>query len=82
MFAKAVAQEASSLHDYAISFGIILFLPPFVLCLVVFLPLHFVFYLLVKHPTRISEISFPMSLFSFCLLLLIPTFRYHTVARL
>jgi energy-coupling factor transporter transmembrane protein EcfT len=50
------------------------FLQPFVLCLVVFLHFYFLFYILVKHPTRILEISFPMFLFSFCLLLLIPTF--------
>jgi hypothetical protein len=81
MFATASIQEASSLHDYAISFGILVFLPPFVLCLVVFLHLHFLFCLLVKHPTRILEISFPTFLFSFCLLLLIPTFRYHTVRQ-
>jgi hypothetical protein len=81
MFATAGVQEASSLHDCTISFGILVFIPPFVLCLVVFLHFHFLFYLFVKHPTRILEISFPMFLFSFCLLLLIPTFRCHTVGQ-
>jgi energy-coupling factor transporter transmembrane protein EcfT len=81
MFATAGVQEASSVHDCAISFVILVFLPPFVLCSVVSLHFHFLFYLLVKHPTRILEISFPMFLFSFCLLLLIPTFRYHTVGQ-
>jgi hypothetical protein len=32
MFAMAGVQEASSLHDYAISLVILVFLPPFVLC--------------------------------------------------
>jgi hypothetical protein len=40
MFATADIQEASSLHDCAISFGILVFLLPFVLCLVVFLHFH------------------------------------------
>jgi hypothetical protein len=39
------------------------------------------FYLLVKHSTRTSEISFQMFLFFFGLMLLIPTFRYHTVGQ-
>jgi hypothetical protein len=41
VFATAGVQEASSLHDCAISFGILVFLLPFVLCLVVFLYFHF-----------------------------------------
>jgi hypothetical protein len=46
MFGTAGVQEESSLHDNAISFGILVFLPPFVLCLVVFLHVHFLFCLL------------------------------------
>jgi hypothetical protein len=56
MFATASVQEASSLHDHAFSFGIHVFLPPFVLCLDVFLHCHFIFCLLVKHPTHLRNL--------------------------
>jgi hypothetical protein len=59
MFATAGVHEAASLHYYAISFGILVFLPPFFLCSVVFyiFTSYFISQLNTRHRSLENRIS-------------------------
>jgi hypothetical protein len=64
MHAKTNIQEASFLHDYAISFDILVSHPPLVLFLVVFLYQYLSLYPSAKHPTMVTDTSFQLPLLS------------------